>query len=204
MGFDAYGDSSSKTFKDYINKSDDIFKMVQTFIANITHKKETREEEGQRVKVYDIFTLHDAVGRLVPVRKDNPSNKLEPSDYCKARDVFIKILQFIKDNFEEFTPNSVLFRYASRISGLSASSRTCTTLAEKYNLDPLFSLERNQKSSLLKAVTGGAKSRRIRRRKHSRKSHRKRARKTHHKRGGRRTHSYAKRKRASKSHKRRK
>jgi hypothetical protein len=195
--------------------------MVKKFIANIEYKEETREVKTwganaeqviTNVPVYYVFTLHDAVDRIVPVRKDNPRNPLEPSDYCKARDVFIKILQFIRANVNEFAQPSVIFKYASRFSGLSASSRTCTKLAEQFNKEPLLSVGQGQTSSHLKQQTGGSKSRRIRRRKHNRKTHRKHARKTHrkharkthHKRGGRRTRSYAKHKCASKSHKRRK
>ena len=179
MGFDVY----IETFKDYINNNQIIYDMVKTFIANITYKK----EEGTD---YLIFTLHDAVDRIVRVRKYNQGDTSKPSDYCKARDVFIKILQFIKQNVSDFESGFVLFRY-SRFSGLLASSRTCTTLAEKYNLDPLQTVENEKTNSVLYTGAGGSKSRRTRRRKHSRKSHHKHARKTHH---NRKHHSRAARK----------
>jgi hypothetical protein len=197
MGFGETND----TFKDYI-KSADIFNMVKKFIENIEYKVEIREVKTwganaepviTNVPVYDVFTLHDAVDRIVPVRKDNPRNPLEPSDYCKARDVFIKILQFIRANVNEFTKRSVIFKYASRFSGLSASSRTCTKLAEQFNKDPLLSVEPGQTSSHLKQQKGGSKSRRTRRRKHRRKTHHKHSRKTRDK----RTH----RSRAARKHK---
>ena len=213
---------SISTYKDYI-LDDKIYDMVKKFIDKITY-------EGTLNNPY-TFTLHDVIGRWVSVDKSNPkTNSSDPSDYCKARAIFISILKFIKENVPPLS--WATFRYSSS-GGLLKSSKVCNPSLQKIkemniinpktgqivgtkvvNIDPFTNpldtvdpkkpfctIETNLTDVVL---LGGAKSRRIRRRKHNRKTHRKHARKTHHKRGGRRTHSYAKRKRASKSHKRRK
>jgi len=190
MGFDkkklTYNDNgktvSINTYKDYI-LDDNIFNMVKKFIDNIEYK-------GDK---YTLFTLRDAVGLLVGVSISNPNNPADPSDYCKARDIFISILLYIKTK----TPYSwAQFEYSSS-GGLLKSSKICKPpLKDRIgpNTDPLDTVDPTKTSSVVLTISdvpvlGGAKSRRIRRRKHNRKTHRKHARKTHHK-------------RASKSHKR--
>jgi hypothetical protein len=171
------------SFMSYI-KDVNIFNKVKQFIDKITYKGKTDEKY--------VFTLHDIVGYATPVFKYQNSQSIELSDYCKARDVFIKILQFIKKQYETQNIN-VDFVYP-RLSGLKKSSTTCNPNYGKID-EPLLSVRSGQTWSksvnVNIAAGGGSKSRRIRRRKHNRKTHHKHARKTHH------------HKRVSKTHKRR-
>ena len=157
----------SKTFMDYIG-DENIFQKVKEFIAKITYKGKT---DGTYV-----FTLHDIVGYATPVSKLNKnSESYELSDYCKARDVFIRILQFIK---EQYTTQqiSVDFVYPP-LSGLKKSSTTCNPVYGKADM-PLSSVQLGQTWSKVTSIAagGGSKSRR-RHRRHARKTRRGRSRK---------------------------
>ena len=183
MGFGSKIETSQ--YKDDIGNVK-IYDMVKKFIDKITY-------EGT-LNTPTTFTLHDVIGRWVRVDKSNPkTNSSDPSDYCKARNIFIKILEFIKKNVPPLS--WATFSYSSS-GGLLESSKTCTPLAGRDVTNPLRSIDPKRTKSIIETnltdvvLLGGVKSRRIRRRKHNRKTHRKHARKTHHK-------------RASKSHKRR-
>ena len=182
------GSHDPNSFMSYI-KDRNIFYKVQQFITNITYK-------GKINNIY-VFTLHDIINLLTPVSKlNNKSKSFELSDYCKARDVFIKILQFIQRQYYEKQKKSVDFVYPPR-SGLKKSSTTC---------NPAYGADDNPLNSVDETVTfsqvfsGGSKSRRTRRRKHSRKSHHKHARKTHHKRAPK-SHKRKRHSRAARKHK---
>jgi hypothetical protein len=180
----------NNTFMAYIDVAD-IFNKVKQFIEKITYKSKIDEKY--------VFTLHDIVGYATPVFKYQNSQSIELSDYCKARDVFIKILQFIKKQYETQTIY-VDFVYP-RLSGLKKSSTTCNPNNGKIDL-PLLSVQEGLtwSKSVNIAAGGGSKSRRTRRRKHSRKSHHKHARKTHHKRAPK-SHKRKRHSRAARKHK---
>jgi hypothetical protein len=162
MGF-----PDTRAFMNYIQDVN-IFEKVKQFIEKITYK-------GKTGSIY-VFTLHDIVGYATPVSKLN-SQSYELSDYCKARDVFIKILQFIKKQYETQNIN-VDFVYPP-LSGLKKSSTTCNPVYGA--LGPLSSVRSGQTWSQVINIAGrgGSKSRRIRRRKHNRKTHHKRVSKTY-------------------------
>ena len=203
----------------------EVIKLVEEFIDNM-EKSDFLERRNsvinrtitfvqQRIEAKETYwyTLRDIVGKFIAVKRYNPidGNPANPSNHCKARHVFITILWIIKKIY--YTQEGVVlnFKYTQGFtdSSLLKSSRVCHGITNSNDLrssdSPLCPDNCKKNSDKVYVVNGGgSKSRRIRRRKHNRKTHRKHARKTHHKRGGRRTHSYAKRKRASKSHKRRK
>jgi hypothetical protein len=154
------------SFMVYI-KEPNIFEKVKEFIAKITYKGKIRDTY--------VFTLHDIVGYATPVSKlNNNSESLELSDYCKARDVFIKILQFIKEQYEIQNIN-VDFVYPP-LSGLKKSSTTCNPVYGKANM-PLSSVQPGQIWSQIISIAagGGSKSRR-RHRRHAHKTRRGRGR----------------------------
>ena len=97
-----------------------IYDMVKKFIDNITYKGTTNDPY--------TFTLHDAIGFFDRVSQSNPRYISEPSDYCKARDIFIRILRFIKDNVTTF--EDATFSYSSN-SGLLKSSKVCNPTLKK-------------------------------------------------------------------------
>lgn len=193
---------SVNTYKDYI-LDDKIYDMVKKFIDKITYDVTPNDSR--------TFTLHDVIGRWVSVDKSNPkTNPSDPSDYCKARAIFISILEFIKTNVPPLSWAN--FSYSSS-GGLLKSSQACTPLTNRNVTDPLRSVNPNKPFCIIETVltdvpvqplstdkSGGSKSRRIRRRKHNRKTHRKHARKTHHKRASK-SHKHRRHSRAARKHK---
>jgi len=203
MGFDKkeliYNQDGKKvsinTYKDYI-LDDKIYDMVKKFIDKITYEVTPNDSK--------TFTLHDVIGRWVSVDKSNPKNPSDPSDYCKARAIFISILEFIKTQVPPLSWAN--FSYSSS-GGLLKSSQACTPLTDRNVTDPLRSVDPKKPFCIIETtltdvelLEGGAKSGRIRRRKHNRKTHRKHARKTHHKRASK-SHKRAHRSRAARKHK---
>jgi len=193
---------SVNTYKDYI-LDDKIYDMVKKFIDKITYEGTPNDP--------NTFTLHDVIGRWVSVDKSNPkTNSSDPSDYCKARAIFISILEFIKTQVPPLSWAN--FSYSSS-GGLLKSSQACTPLTNRNVTDPLRSVNPNKPFCIIETVltdvpvqplstdeSGGSKSRRIRRRKHNRKTHRKHARKTHHKRASK-SHKHRRHSRAARKHK---
>lgn len=151
------------SFMSYIQDRN-IFDKVRQFITNITYKGKIHETSY-------VFTLHDIINLLTPVSKlNNKSKSFELSDYCKARDVFIKILQFIQRQYYEKQKKSVDFVYPPR-SGLKKSSTTCNPVYGKIGM-PLMSV--HETATFSQVFSAGSKSRR----KPARKTRRRRTRKS--------------------------
>jgi hypothetical protein len=191
---------------------EEVVKLVEEFINNMEKsdflerrnsvKNRTITFDQQRIEAKQTYwyTLRDIVGKFTGIKRYNPIEGFgfNPSNHCKARHVFITILWIIKKIFSIENTIMLNFEYTQGFtdSSLLKSSRVCNGITNSNDLrssdSPLCpdNCEKNlDKVYVVKG--GGYKSRRTRRRKHSRKSHHKHARKTHH---NRKHHSRAARK----------
>lgn len=191
---------------------DEVIKLVEEFIGNMETSNfvERRNSVKGRVLTHDQekiearktywYTLRDIVGKFTGIKRFNPIDGFghNPSNHCKARHVFITILWIIKKIYSKQASVVLNFEYTQGFtdSSLLKSSRVCNGITNSNDLrssdSPLCPDNCKKTTDKVYVVNvGGSKSRRTRRRKHSRKSHHKHARKTHH---NRKHHSRAARK----------
>ena len=177
----------------YNFQDDDYRKLVENvnqFIKKMTIQKIGSED----VPTFEV-TLHDRIGRFTSVNKDENKDGgifTGPSYHCESLILFMSILEAVlklkdigkrKDN-----QINIKFKLSKGFfnseSGLLSSLKKCTgkddiSMSDSYDPLDIYDFDLSDLSET--TSQGGSKSRRTRRRKHSRKTHRKHARKTHHK-----------------------
>ena len=192
----------------YNFQDDDYRKLVEN--VNQFIKKMTIQNIDSTFEV----TLHDRIGRFTSVNKDENKDGgifTGPSYHCESLILFMSILAAVlklKDiGKKEDKQIDIKFKLSKGFfnseSGLLSSLKKCTgkddiSMSDSY--DPLDIYEFDLSDLSATTTQGGSKSRRTRRRKHSRKSHHKHARKTHHKRAPK-SHKRKRHSRAARKHK---
>lgn len=163
-------------------------KMYNNFVAFIEKMNVKLAIDGN--KAYCQIELHDTIGRYIKSESKG--------DRCNALTAFVdvikKIVKYINDN----NNNTVIT--GLRNYNLPFQGNIFNFPAEFGNTGSGIKESYKACNSGMSMGIGGSKSRRIRRRKHNRKTHHKHARKTHHKRTSK-THKRAHRSRAARKHK---
>jgi len=172
-----------------------VIDYVCGFVEHIEIKRLRSQQELD--KIFSL-TPHDCIGKIFSI---------DSKFYCPAQWFFYELFgTFIRRFY--MSNGRVIDLQRSALpenSSLFKNSKKCDEYYEKLRQDRETQETLASLASLAsQASQGGSKSRRIRRRKHRRKTPHKHARKTCDKRGRRRGRSYKKHTRKSKSHKRRK
>lgn len=157
-------------------------KMYDNFVAFLQKMNVTLAIQGNTA--YCQIELHDTIGRYIKSESKG--------DRCNALKKFVDVIQKIVKYINENNSNTVIIRNGLQNYNSSLQDKIFNFPAKIENSGSGIkeSYKACNNGSSMPMLIGGSKSRRIRRRKHNRKTHHKHARKTHHK-------------RASKTHKRR-
>jgi hypothetical protein len=170
----------------YNFQDDDYRKLVEN--VNQFIKKMTIQKIDSTFEV----TLHDRIGRFTSVNKDENKDGgifTGPSYHCESLILFMSILAAVlklKDIGKKDKQIDIKFKLSKGFfnseSGLLSSLKKCTgkddiSMSDSY--DPLDIYDFDLSDLSATTTQGGAKSRRIRRRKHNRKTHHKHVSKTH-------------------------
>ena len=181
---------------------DYVCKFVKKIEIQLTDNKKTINAGAGLVKDTNIrelvfsLSLHDCIGKYISIDEDL---------YCPAQLVFDNLFSTFIDVYRIFilaNKVNISFHITIKYVAPSESDSKVRSYYENEKKCDEYNRKLHQASETRETLAsqGGAKSRRIRRRKHNRKTHRKHARKTHHKRASK-SHKRSHRSRAARKHK---